>query len=241
MGLFGHWYTTTWLGKTVAALYAATPLCLIYAQATGIFPPEMRVPVAAGCAMVGGGMLVCRIKGYKLFSRHQRPKGFTLIELLLVISIIGVLAAIVFPSLMEARKKAYVSRARAELREIALALELYQDRYGGLPPDANRGLPPGLQEFLSPGTWPAAPWPGSVYDWDHWSPSELAHNPKAQTAQISIRFCPLNEPNNCSFPNEPWAASFDYYSAAYYCVTGVCRAHSSQPTTHPAHCLNCGL
>jgi prepilin-type N-terminal cleavage/methylation domain-containing protein len=168
-----------------------------------------------------------------------RLRGFTLLELLVVISIIGILAAVLIPSLLAAKNDAYNARAKAELKEIDTALELYANDHGGYPPDADRGLPPGLETYLGPGTWPAAPWPGSVYDWDNWAPSDLSYPPYQQVYQISIRFCPLNEPDNCQFPDEPWAKDFDYYSAEYYCVSGPCRAHSSEPVDYPGYCVNC--
>ncbi|TSC69071.1 MAG: hypothetical protein G01um101456_366 [Parcubacteria group bacterium Gr01-1014_56] len=169
----------------------------------------------------------------------NKPSGFTLVELLIVIAIIGILASIIFPAVQSARDKAYLSRAKAEFRSINTALEMYAANQGSYPPDANRDMPPGLEAYLGTGNWPKAPWPGSLYDWDAWAPGDLSFDPKEQVYQISIRFCPAGQPTQCTFPNEPWAQNFDYYSAAYYCIAGPCRAHSDQPPTHPGYCLNC--
>ena len=130
--------------------------------------------------------------------------------------------------------------SKAETRAIATALELYANDHGSYHPDVSRDIPPGLEKYLgSSGDWPKAPWPGSIYDWDAWAPSDLAYDPKQQVYQLSIRFCPFNQPLSCAFPNQPWAQNFDYYSAVYYCVSGPCRSHSSQPINYPGYCLNC--
>ena len=172
-------------------------------------------------------------------SPRTLEKGFTLIELLFVMAIIGLLAAIILASMTTAREKAYYSRTKEELHQLATALELYMNDHGGnYPADVNRSLPPGLETYLPGGNWPNAPWPGSVYDWDNWAPGDLSFAPLSQIYQISVRFC--TDVNTCSFPNEPWAVNFDYNSAAYYCVSGPCRAHSSQPIDHAGYCINCG-
>lgn len=51
----------------------------------------------------------------------KESKGFTLIELLVVVSIIGVLATLIMPSLSEVRKKAQVVKAVTELKHIEKA------------------------------------------------------------------------------------------------------------------------
>lgn len=173
--------------------------------------------------------------------KKTHGRGFTLIELLVVISIIGILMAIILPKISAAREAARYTRAKAELRNLTIALNMSVIENGVYPPDANRDIPPGLENYLAAGgNWPKAPWTGSVYDWDNWAPANLSYPPQEQVYQISIRFCPVGGPlSACNFPNEPWAANFGVNSALYYCVSGPCRAHSSQQTTYPGYCINC--
>lgn len=241
----GRWYPISFLGGLLLGLYALIPPYIFYIDSLSLLSTEDRVLTSLGMSSVVLLMLVCKRTHQRPFLRnkkspeHEARSGFTLIELLIVISIIGLLAAIIFPSLQAAKNKAYLARYKEEVHSLAVAMELYANDHGGYPPDADRDLPPGLQTYLSSGNWPKAPWPNSVYDWDAWAPSDLAYPPFAQVYQISVRFCPLNDPAHCIFPTESWAQNFDYYSAVYYCVSGPCRAHSSQPVNHAGYCINC--
>lgn len=58
--------------------------------------------------------------------RPARRWGFTLIELLIVIAIILILIAIALPNFLEAQVRAKVTRAKAELRTVATAVESYR-------------------------------------------------------------------------------------------------------------------
>jgi prepilin-type N-terminal cleavage/methylation domain-containing protein len=60
-------------------------------------------------------------------------KAFTLIELLIVVAIIAILAAIAVPNFLEAQVRSKVSRALADMRSIATALESYRIDNTGYP------------------------------------------------------------------------------------------------------------
>ncbi len=66
----------------------------------------------------------------------HRKKGFTLIELLIVVAIIGILAGIAIPNFLASRTKAKISRAFADMRAIANALEMYYLDEGSYPTTA---------------------------------------------------------------------------------------------------------
>jgi hypothetical protein len=133
------------------------------------------------------------------------------------------------------REDAWLVRAQQEFNSVHQSLIQYQDKYGDFPDDANRDIPPGLEEFLAPGIWPDAAWPGSVFDWENWEDPETGE----RILQISVRFCPIGKPNECRFPEQDWAENFDINSSVYYCIEGACRSHLSKPINHPGYCANC--
>ena len=52
---------------------------------------------------------------------RNRQRGFTLIELLIVVAIIGIIAAILIPNLIDALQKAKQKRTVADMRNIGTA------------------------------------------------------------------------------------------------------------------------
>jgi prepilin-type N-terminal cleavage/methylation domain-containing protein/prepilin-type processing-associated H-X9-DG protein len=90
--------------------------------------------------------------------QEKSKKGFTLIELLVVIAIIAILAAMLLPALAAARAKAREAVGLSNLKQIGLAVAMYENDY-------NEWIP----EWYMPGTnftavlLPYLGWRGSLW------------------------------------------------------------------------------
>ncbi len=63
----------------------------------------------------------------------DEQKGFTLIELLIVVAIIGIIAAIAIPNLLNAIDRGKQKRTMADLRSMATSIEEYSVDNGSYP------------------------------------------------------------------------------------------------------------
>lgn len=115
------------------------------------------------------------VSGHSSFviPRRNRRGAFTLIELLTVIAIIGILAAILIPTVGKMRESAVKTTCSTNLRQLALGtLAFANDHRGALP--------------LRPAGTPAYAFPHAFVsaDWDTFSPY-VGNAPKAK-----LMFCP---------------------------------------------------
>ncbi len=90
------------------------------------FPPEFQGPSKRrGCRALSGRLSNCR--------------GFTLIELMVVIAILGILAALVAPSIIGRKEDAMRAAAKTQIKNFEQALKLfYVDN--GFYPSTEQGL-----------------------------------------------------------------------------------------------------
>ncbi len=76
----------------------------------------------------------------------RKQSGFTLIELLIVVAIIGIIAAIAVPNLLDAIERSRQKRSTSEIRTMVVAMQAFAVDYGGYPNSTHNGDP-----FV---TWP---------------------------------------------------------------------------------------
>ena len=77
--------------------------------------------------------------GFANLARRAKQRAFTLIELMVVLVIIGVLAALIVPNVLDRADDARVAAARTDVNNLVQALKLYKldnQRY----PTAEQGL-----------------------------------------------------------------------------------------------------
>src|SRR4051794_24013510 len=102
-----------------------------------------------------------------VMNRLRRSRGFTLIELMVVLVIIGVLAALIVPNMLDRADDARVPGARTDANNLRRGLKLYNFANWGFPGGERglQGLVPKPTVGVIPPNWrpyldklPSDPW-----------------------------------------------------------------------------------
>ncbi len=112
-----------------------------------------------------------------MFANIMRKSAFTLIEVLVVIAIISILAAILFPVFARAREQARRASCISNLKQMGLAIALYRGDYDGNNPH-HRQCPDTPADPFCTGASPTAP-TGVNEIW--WAPYDNSVDPAATT------------------------------------------------------------
>ncbi len=101
-------------------------------------------------------------------SVQTNKPGFTLVEIMIVVAIIGLLAALGLPSMLEAGKNARSRRIAREIKAAGHAFVQYAFDTGAYPADKTPGqIPDGMAPYLGKFPWSEKTTIGGKWDWDH--------------------------------------------------------------------------
>ncbi len=140
-------------------------------------------------------------------------RAFTLIEVLIVIAIIAILAALIFPSFSAAREDARQKSCSSNLREIGLAVQMYRAEEKEFPMSLGALLPP------SKSPTPAV------------APVATAYAPKLDNSNLTTFVGDATNPNNaCGLDNTcPNSGGTGYLRDTEYLSCPDDRITSTQP------------
>ncbi len=123
--------------------------------------------------------------------------GFTLIELLVVIGIIGVLVALLLPSVQSVREVGRRTYCSNNVRQLALATAMHHDTFGYFPPARYQSRPDAVQSNkcgLETPTWLARvmPFIEQTSNGERWDFSKpwYEHDESTRTAVPNVFLCP---------------------------------------------------
>lgn len=111
-----------------------------------------------------------------------RDRGFTLTEVLIVVAVLAILAAFLLPAIQRSREQARLGHCISNLRQLYLALKIYEGDYGGLPVHYVEPLTGHWRAKLAPYTknkqifiCPSDKTGGEVYRWGWYEPSSYVY------------------------------------------------------------------
>lgn len=120
----------------------------------------------------------------------RRRRGFTLLELLVVVGIIAVLAAMLFPAIQRLREMANRTKCMNNLRQIGMAMTGHFGTHGYFP--TNGATIPST----GPYAFSLTSYPGAAPSPYMWGMGDLTQGPKTQTGSWAYAILPYLEETN---------------------------------------------
>ena len=157
----------------------------------------------------------------KSWSARRFPKAFTLVELLVVIAIVGILASLLLPVLSKSKASALQIQCVSQLKQIALALQMYAADNQDFMPWPNWGTnSTGWLYALSNGVPPA--------------PSDSAYQQGLlwhYIREVKVYWCPID------YTNTPYFAERKEKLSSYI-MNGATMGYYMGPSSARTHKLS---
>jgi len=173
---------------------------------------------------------------------QPKRSGFTLVELLVVITIIGILIALLLPAVQQAREAARRAQCSNNLKQLALAVLNYEQANKSFPPSVqfNPGEDPAYSDTFRP-NWvililPQLEQQGLYDSFNLKLPISDPANRPARGMELNIMKCPTDAGNNrVKFVGTPGRAEGDNWARGNYGANGgrgyMLLPSSCSPTT----------
>jgi len=146
---------------------------------------------------------------------HYFRKVFTLIELLVVISIIGILATLLMPSLQKAREKTKAAVCKSQQKQIYIGMVLYSDVNSEYLPFVRVDSP---NAHSKPWHWSIAPY----------LEVDREENNEQREIIVNLEYNVFKCPSNDSITNYGSEANFTGYSMPYWAGNGFQQLSDSR-------------
>ena len=149
--------------------------------------------------------------------KTNHPRGFTLVELLVVITIIGMLMALLVPAVGGAREAARKAQCANNMRQVAQALQVFETNKRELPGRVNEVATATTPPRMNTVSWVARILPELERDdiYEFIQAGELHSGvPGAQVPRVDILICPSDVQVSGSVPGLSFVANAGHWDIA---------------------------